>query len=65
MAHKSSNYYGSKSLNAQWKDLSRSVSYLLNEHEEPMPKAESLGHIGFTVLNVLTVLMEAVGRNLS
>ena len=45
MAQKSSNYYRSKSLNAQWEDLSCSVSYLLNEHKEPTPKAESLGQI--------------------
>ena len=45
MARKSSNYYRSKSLNAQWEDLSCSVSYLLNEHKEPTPKAESLGQI--------------------
>ena len=45
MAHSSSNFYRSKSLNAQWEDLSRSVSYVLNEHEGPEPKAEPLRQI--------------------
>ena len=39
------NLYGSKSLNAQWEDLSRSVSSALNEHEGPEPKEEFLRQI--------------------
>ncbi|KAL9963495.1 hypothetical protein ACROYT_G027006 [Oculina patagonica] len=45
MAHGNYNFYRSKSLNAQWEDLSRSVSYVLNEHEGPEPKAEALRQI--------------------
>ena len=41
MAHKSTNYYRSKSLNAQWEDLSRSIGEVLNEREGPADKAES------------------------
>ncbi|KAJ7392560.1 hypothetical protein OS493_010207 [Desmophyllum pertusum] len=43
MSHHNSNCYRSKSLNAQWDDLSRSVSYVLNEHEGP--KAETVQQV--------------------
>lgn len=40
MAHKTTNYYRSKSLNAQWEDLSRSISEVLHEREGPAVKVE-------------------------